>query len=98
MAWALDTSMEHIIHPHHRLSAVAIEAAALTEFEQFLEEDGRGGWPMIQADWEGNGGEASFDLEAVLAYNVRYAMGSEVLNMYVDKDKFDTSQQLLYVG
>ena len=70
----------------------------MTEYEQFLQEDSKGGWPMLQADWEGTG-LANFDLEAVMAFNVRNAMGSEILNAYVDIDKFDTSQpSLLYVS
>ena len=77
--------------------AATIEDALLTEYELFLLEDGKGGWPMVQGDWEANG-MANFELEAVMAYNVRNAMGSEILNAYVDMDKFDTSQQLLYVS
>lgn len=53
---------------------------------------------MVQVDWEGNG-LVNFDLEAVLAFNARNAMGSEILNAYVDIDKFDTSiPQILYVS
>ena len=53
---------------------------------------------MLQVDWEGSGSD-KFDLEAVMAFNVRNAMGSELLNAYVDIDKFDTSQpSLLYAS
>ena len=78
--------------------AAAIEDAALTEYAGLLVEDGKGGWPMLQAEWEGTG-SANFNLETVMAFNVRNAMGSEVLSAYVDIDKFDTSQpSLLYVS
>ena len=53
---------------------------------------------MVQVDWEGSG-SGEFDFEAVMAFNVRNAMGSELLNAYVDIDKFDTSlPSLLYVS
>ena len=53
---------------------------------------------MLQVDWEGTE-SGKFDLEAVMAFNVRNAMGSELLNAYVDIDKFDTSQpSLLYAS
>ena len=70
----------------------------MTEYEEFLQEDVKGGWPMVQPDWEGTG-SANFMLGEVMAFNVRNAMGSEILNVYVDIDKFDTSQpSLLYVS
>ena len=70
----------------------------MTEYKEFLQEDGKGGWPMLQVDWEGTE-SVNYDPEAVMAFNVRNAMGSEILNVYVDIDKFDTSQpSLLYVS
>ena len=70
----------------------------MAEYKEFLQEDVKGGWPMVQVDWEGTE-SVNYDLEAVMAFNVRNAMGSEILNVYVDIDKFDTSQpSLLYVS